>query len=240
MQLSMMRKPASRFPTRRAAFPTRRIVTPKAAFDADAFLRFAGVGKTVTTYSPTDVIFAQGDPTDSVMYIQEGAVKLSVLSHRGKEAIIALLEAGDFFGESALAGRPVRTEGAMAMTATTVLVLPKQQMMRVLHDQHALLDRFIAHMLARNIRIEEDLVDQLLNSGEKRLARMLLLLAHYGKPGTPRRVVPPISQQTLAEMIGTTRSRVNFFMNKFKKLGFVEYNGSLKINPSLVTVVVHP
>jgi CRP/FNR family transcriptional regulator, cyclic AMP receptor protein len=212
---------------------------PKASFDADVFLRSAGVGKATLTYQPTDVIFSQGDASDSVLYIQEGAVKLSVQSHGGKEAVVAMLGPGDFFGERALAGHPVRLEAATAMTATTVLSIPKRQMIRLLHDQHALSDRFITYMLARNIRIEEDLVDQLFNSSEKRLARALLLLARYGKPDQTHRVLPRISQETLAEMVGTTRSRVNFFMNKFKKLGFIEYNGGLKVHHSLLTVIVH-
>jgi len=211
----------------------------KPAFDAAAFLRSAGAGKTVAIYQPTDIIFSQGDESDSVMYIQKGAVKLSVLSRRGKEAVVAMLGPGDFFGERALTGHPVRLEAAIAMAATTVLIIPKRQMIRLLHDQHALSDRFIAHMLARNIRIEEDLVDQLFNSSEKRLARTLLLLARYGKPGQTDRVLPRISQETLAEMVGTTRSRVNIFMNKFKKLGFIDYNGGLKVNHSLLTVIVH-
>ena len=209
------------------------------AFDVNAFLRSAGAGKTIVTYQPADVIFSQGDAADSVLYVQEGAVKLSVLSRGGKEAVVAMLGPGDFFGERALTGHPVRLEAATAVAATTVLVIPKQQMVRLLHDQHALSDRFIAHMLARNIRIEEDLVDQLFNSSEKRLARTLLLLARYGKLEQTSRVLPRISQETLAEMIGTTRSRVNFFMNKFKKLGFIEYNGSLKVNQSLLTVILH-
>jgi CRP/FNR family transcriptional regulator, cyclic AMP receptor protein len=212
---------------------------PKPSFDADAFLRSAGVGKTILTYQPTDVIFSQGDASDGVLYIQEGAVKLSVQSHGGKEAVVAMLGPGDFFGERALAGHPVRLEAATAMTTTTVLSIPKRQMIRLLHDQHALSDRFITFMLARNIRIEEDLVDQLFNSSEKRLARTLLLLARYGKPDQTHRVLPRIPQETLAEMVGTTRSRVNFFMNKFKKLGFIEYNGGLKVHHSLLTVIVH-
>ena len=211
----------------------------KPAFDADAFLRSAGAGKTIAIYQPSDVIFSQGDASDSVMYIQEGAVKLSVLSHSGKEAVVGMLGPGDFFGERALAGHPVRLEAATAMTTTTVRIVPKEQMIRLLHDQHSLSDRFITYMLARNSRIEEDLVDQLFNSSEKRLARTLLLLARYGKPDQTHRVLPRISQETLAEMIGTTRSRVNFFMNKFKKLGFIEYNGEFKVNHSLLTVVVH-
>jgi CRP/FNR family cyclic AMP-dependent transcriptional regulator len=212
---------------------------PKASFDADAFLRSVGVGKTILSYQPTDVIFSQGDASDSVLYIQEGAVKLSVQSHGGKEAVVAMLGPGDFFGERALAGHPVRLEAATAMSATTVLSIPKRLMIRLLHDQHALSDRFITFMLARNIRIEEDLVDQLFNSSEKRLARTLLLLARYGKPDQKHRVLPRIPLETLAEMVGTTRSRVNFFMNKFKKLGFIEYNGGLKVHHSLLTVIVH-
>ncbi len=214
-------------------------VKQKPAFDVDAFLRSAGAGKSIVTYQPTGVIFSQGDVSDSVLYIQKGTVKLSVLSHSGKEAIVGMLGPGDFFGERALTGHPVRLEAATAMTATTVLIVPKQQMIRLLHDQHALSDRFIAFMLARNLRIEEDLVDQLFNSSEKRLARTLLLLARYGKANQTHRVLPRISQETLAEMIGTTRSRVNFFMKKFKKLGFIEYNGGLKVHHSLLTVIVH-
>ena len=210
----------------------------KTAFDAETFLRSSGAG-TTTVYQPGDVIFSQGDASDSVLYIQMGAVKLSVLSHRGKEAVVAMLGPGDFFGERALAGHPVRLEAATAISATTVLTIPKQQMISLLHEQHTLSDRFITHMLARNIRIEEDLVDQLFNSSEKRLARTLLLLARYGKPDQTDRVLPRISQETLAEMIGATRSHVNFFMNKFKKLGFIEYNGGLKVNHSLLTVIVH-
>jgi CRP/FNR family transcriptional regulator, cyclic AMP receptor protein len=211
----------------------------KPAFDAEAFLRSAGAGKRIATYRAGAVIFSQGDPTDSVMYIQAGAIKLSVVSHAGKEAVVAMLGPGDFFGERALAGHRVRLEAATAVTAAKVLIVPKQQMIRLLHVQHALSDRFITYMLARNIRIEEDLVDQLFNSSEKRLARTLLLLARYGKPDQTDRVLPRISQATLADMIGTTRSRVNFFMNKFKRLGFIEYNGGLKVNQSLLTVIVH-
>jgi CRP-like cAMP-binding protein len=214
-------------------------VTQKRPFDVEAFLRSAGVGTTVVAYRPAEIIFSQGDASDSVMYIQQGTVKLSVLSHGGKEAVVAMLGPGDFFGERALAGHPVRLEVATAATAATVLIIQKQQMIGLLHNQHALSDRFITHMLARNIRIEEDLVDQLFNSTEKRLARALLLLARYGKPDQTHRVLPRISQGTLAEMIGTTRSRVNFFMNKFKKLGFIEYNGGLKVNHALLTVILH-
>ena len=187
-----------------------------------------------------DVIFSQGDPCGSVMYIRSGAIQLSVLSHAGKEAIVGTLGSGDFLGEVALAGHQIRLVTARATMASTVLVVPKRQMIRLLHSQHAFSDRFITHMLARNTRLEADLVDQLFNSSEKRLARTLLLLvARYGKKGKPCWVLPRISQEALAEMVGTSRSRVNLFMNKFKKLGFVEYDGSLKVNPSLVNVVVN-
>ena len=185
------------------------------------------------------VVFSQGDPSDTVMYIQKGAVRLSVLSHAGKEAIVGVLGPGDFLGEGALAGQPVRMGTATAVSATSVLVLPKKQMIQLLHDEPTFSDRFIEYMLSRNIRIEEDLVDQLFNSSEKRLARTLLLLARYGKEDKPQGVLPKLSQEMLAEMIGTTRSRVNFFMNKFRKLGFIEYNGGLKINTSLLSVVLH-
>ena len=218
--------------------PGRRIVKPNPAFDVEGFLRSAGAGTTVVTYQPKDIIFSQGDASDSVMYLQKGAVKLSVVSRNGQEAVVAMFETGAFFGESAVVGDPVRHEAATAMTATTVLIVPKQQMIRLLSEQHDFSDRFIAHMLARNIRIEEDMVDQLLNSSDKRLARALLLLAHCGKPGESHRVPASISQQTLADMVGTTRSRVNFFMNKFKKLGYLEYRGGWKVNDSLVSVIL--
>ena len=209
------------------------------AFDAKQFLESTGAGKRIATYTRKEVVFSQGDPSDSVMYVQTGGVQLSVLSHSGREAIVATLGPGDFLGEGALAGHPVRLETARATTATTLLVVPKRQMIRLLRSQRAFSDRFIVHMLARNARLEADLVDQLFNSSEKRLARTLLLLARFGKGDKPQRVLPKISQETLAEMVGTTRSRVNFFMNKFKTLGFIEYDGGLKVNPSLLTVVVH-
>jgi CRP/FNR family cyclic AMP-dependent transcriptional regulator len=211
----------------------------KASFDAKAFLESSGLGKRVVAYGRKEIVFSQGDPSSSVMYVQSGGIRLSVLSHSGKEAIIATLGPGDFLGEGALAGHPVRLETARATSATTVLVVPKRQMIRLLHRHRTFSDRFIAHMLLRNARLEADLVDHLFNSSEKRLARTLLLLARYGKGDRPQRVLPKISQETLAEMVGTTRSRVNFFMNKFKSLGFIEYNGGLTINPSLLTVVVH-
>ena len=216
-----------------------RAVERTRPFDAVRFLRSAGLGKTTTIYRRAEVVFAQGDASDSVLYIQQGAVKLSVRSCNGKEAVVAMLGPGDFFGESSLAGHPVRQEAAVAMTPTTVLKIPKERMIRLLHAQPTFSDRFITHMLVRNIRIEEDLVDQLFNSSEKRLARALILLAHFDRPAESHHVPPRISQQTLAEIIGTTRSRVNFFMNKFKKLGFIEYGSAIKINHSLLAVVLH-
>jgi len=212
----------------------------KHPFDAHAFLESAGLGKRVVAYERSDVIFSQGDPCNSVMYLRSGAIRLSVLSHAGKEAIVATLGPGDFLGEGALAGHPIRLETASATMATTVLVVPKKQMIRLLHSHHALSDRFIAHMLVRNARLEADLVDQLFNSSEKRLARTLLLLARYGKNEKTQRVLPAVSQETLAEMIGTTRSRVNFFLNKFRKLGFIGYDAAgLTGNPYPLTLVVH-
>jgi CRP/FNR family cyclic AMP-dependent transcriptional regulator len=218
----------------------RRGTKPAApAFDARAFLDFPGITKTIVNYRPLAVVFAQGDPCDSVMYIQDGAVRLSVLSHAGKEAIVAMLGPHDFLGEGALAGQTVRMGTATAIAATSVLVVPKKQMIQLLHDEPTFSGRFIEYMLSRNIRIEEDLVDHLFNSSEKRLARTLLLLARYGKEDRPQGVLPKLSQEMLAEMIGTTRSRVNFFMNKFRTLGFIEYNGVLKVNTSLLSVVLH-
>src|SRR6266852_1713356 len=185
---------------------------------SQAFLDSAGIARTIVAYRRAEAIFTQGDPCESVLYIQKGGVKLSVFSKTGREAVVAMLGPGDFFGEGCLAGQPVRMGSATATTDSTILLVDKDQMVRLLHQQHALSDRFIAHMLARNIRIEEDLIDQLFNSSEKRLARMLLLLARYGKHDKPVRAVPLISQETLAEMVGTTRSRVNFFMKKFQRL----------------------
>jgi len=212
-------------------------------FNAQAFLDSAGVAKKIVEYRRDERIFSQGERGDTVMYIQTGGVKLSVLSKTGKEAVIAMLAPGDFFGEGCLAGQPLRIGSATAIPPTRVLEITKAQMIRVLHEQHALSDVFIAHMVSRNVRIEQDLIDQLFNSSEKRLARALLLLARYGKQDKPRHVVSKISQETLSEMVGTTRSRVNFFMNKFKRLGFIEYNGNLdagiQINNSLLSVVLH-
>ena len=213
----------------------------EAISNAQAFLDSTGVARTVVEYGRNESIFTQGDACSSVMYIQSGGVKLSVLSKTGREAVVAMLGPGDFFGEGCLAGQPIRMGSATAITPSTILLVGKQTMVRLLHKQHAMSDRFISHMLSRNIRIEEDLVDQLFNSSEKRLARTLLLLARYGKQDTPSRSVPKVSQETLARMIGTTRSRVNFFLNKFKRLGFIEYEGDLplKINNSLLSVVLH-
>jgi CRP-like cAMP-binding protein len=211
----------------------------KGPFNAQAFLDSAGIARKIVEYRRAEVIFTQGDPCEHVLYIQSGGVKLSVLSSAGREAVVAMLGPGEFFGEGCLAGQPVRMGSATATTGSTILLVDKAQMVRLLHKQHALSDRFIAHMLARNIRIEEDLVDQLFNSSEKLLARTLLLLARYGKHDTPVRAVPTISQETLAEMVGTTRSRVNFFMKKFQRLGFIDYTDGLKVNHSLLTVVLH-
>src|SRR3954469_8688335 len=211
----------------------------KRPFDAQAFLESAGIGKRILTFAKGAVIFSQGDPSDSVMYVRTGTMRLSVLSHEGKEAIIAVLGPGDFLGEGALAGHPVRLETATATSVSAVHVIPKREMAALLRNEHAFSDRFITHMLARNTRLEADLVDQLFNSSEKRLARTLLLLARYGKGDSPLEAVPPISQETLAEMVGTTRSRVNFFMKKFQRLGFIDYRNGLKVNNSLLTVVLH-
>src|ERR1019366_8643999 len=209
------------------------------AFNAQAFLDSAGLARRVVEYRRSEKIYSQGEAAMNVMYIQKGGIKLSVVNEVGKEAVVAMLGPGDFFGEGGLAGQPVRMGTATAITPTTLLVIEKQEMIRVLHAEHAFSDRFVAYMLARNIRFEEDLIDQLFNSSEKRLARTLLLLARYGKQDQPQKMLPKVSQEVLAEMIGTTRSRVNVFMNKFKKLGFIKYNGGLHINTSLLSVVLH-
>ena len=211
----------------------------KRLFDAQAFLDSAGLSRRIAEYPSGATIFAQGDACDHVFYIQKGNVKLSVVSKSGREAVVAMLGEGDFFGEGCLAGQPIRMGTATATTDSAILLVDKRKMVRLLHKQHAMSDRFIAHMLARNIKIEEDLIDQLFNSSEKRLARTLLLLARYGKHDQPVRAVPLISQETLAEMVGTTRSRVNFFMKKFQRLGFIDYKNGLKVNNSLLTVVLH-
>ena len=229
-------------PCENAPVPPKRTrdspALPLAAFDLDAFLDSAGVARTIRKYDQSAVIFSQGDPATDVFYIQNGSVKLSVLSPTGKEAVVAILGKGDFFGEGCLAGQQRRMATGSAMSASTLLVVEKRQMLEMLHTHTALAERFLAHMLARNIRVEEDLVDHLFNSSEKRLARVLLLLARYGKADRPL-PIPKMSQETLAEIVGTTRSRVNFFMNKFRDLGFIEYNGAITVNSSLLTVVLH-
>ena len=211
----------------------------KMAFDAQGFLDSAGVARKIVEFPKKTAVFAQGDPAKAVMYIQQGRVKLTVVNGTGKEAVVAVLGPGDFFGEGCLAAQPIRIGAATAIAPTTVLVIDKNEMIRVLHSEHEFSDRFISYMLSRNIRIEADLIDQLFNSTEKRLARALLLLARYGKDDQPQTVLPKISQETLADTIGTTRSRVNLFMNKFKKMGFIKYNGGLQINSSLLSVVLH-
>jgi CRP/FNR family cyclic AMP-dependent transcriptional regulator len=211
----------------------------KTVFNAQAFLDSAGLARRVVEYRRSETIYSQGEPTENVLYIQKGGIKLSVVNEVGKEAVVAMLGPGDFFGEGGMAGQLVRMGTATAITPTTLLVIEKEEMIRVLHAEHEFSDRFVAYMLTRNIRVEQDLIDQLFNSSEKRLARTLLLLAQYGKQDQPQKVVAKISQETLAEMIGTTRSRVNFFMNKFKKMGFIGYNGGLHINASLLSVVLH-
>ena len=209
------------------------------AFNVQAFLDSASAAKSIVEFKFKDTIFSQGDIGKDVMYIQKGSVKLSVVSKAGKEAVVAMLKSGDFVGEGVLAGQPVRIATATAAGPVTLLVIGLKEMIRVLHAEHEFSDRFISYMVGRNIRIEEDLIDQLFNSSEKRLARALLLLARYGKQEKPQWTVPKVSQETLAEMVGTTRSRVNFFMNKFKKLGFIKYNGGLHVNDSLLSVVLH-
>jgi CRP/FNR family cyclic AMP-dependent transcriptional regulator len=211
----------------------------KGDFDPNAFLATIGAGRKLALLSKKHTIFTQGDPADSVFYIQTGKVKLTVVSKTGKEATIGILGEGDFFGEGSLAGQTLRMGSATTMTDCAVLRIDKKAMMAVLHREHEISDMFVAYLLARNIRYEEDLVDQLFNSSEKRLARILLLLARFGKEGQPETVIPKISQEALAEMIGTTRSRVSFFMNRFRKLGFIHYNGGLQVHSSLLNVVLH-
>jgi CRP-like cAMP-binding protein len=208
-------------------------------FDTKTFLSTIDGGRKIAAFSKKQSIFVQGDPSDAVFYIQKGKVRLTVVSKSGKEATIGILNEGDFFGEGCLTGQLLRLCSATAMTDCSVMRIEKKSMMEVLHREHSLSDMFVAYLLARNIRYEEDLVDQLFNSSEKRLARILLLLAHFGKDGKPESVIPKISQETLAEMVGTTRSRVSFFMNRFRKLGFIRYNGGLEVHSSLLSVVLH-
>ena len=208
-------------------------------FNPQTFLKQIDGGKTILSVRKKQILFSQGDPADSVFYIQEGQVKLTVVSAQGKEAVVAVLEDGEFLGESCLAGQPVRLETASSLANSTVVRIDKATMIRVLHDEPTFAQLFMTHLLGRNVRIQADLVDQLFNSAEKRLARVLLLLAHFGKEGKPEPLIANVSQETLADMIGTTRSRVSFFMNKFRKLGFLQYNGGLRIHSSLLNVVLH-
>jgi CRP/FNR family cyclic AMP-dependent transcriptional regulator len=208
-------------------------------FNPQVYLDSVGVSRKMGEFRKNQTIFTQGDAANAVMYIQKGSVKFTVVNESGKEAVVAIFGSGDFFGEGAIAGESVRLGTATAVVPTTVLTIGKKEMIRVLHSEHLLSDRFIAYMLARNSRVEADLVDQLFNSTEKRLARTLLLLARYGNEDQPEKILQKISQETLAEMIGTTRSRVNFFMNKFRKLGFIEYNGKITVNKSLLKIVLH-
>jgi len=211
----------------------------KARIDPKALLATVGAGKTARDYQKNQAIFAQGERAEVVFFVERGKVKLTVLSRQGKQAVIAILGPGNFFGEGCLAGQPLRMSTATAMTDTAIVALPKQATIRALHEDAAFSETFTTYLLSRNIRFEEDLVDQLFNSSEKRLARILLLLANFGKEGRPEPVVPKVSQEMLAEMVGTTRSRVSFFMNKFRKLGFIEYNGGLEVHSSLLHVVLH-
>ncbi len=228
-------------PSRRKS-PARQRRAPKRTrlFDPQAFLSSAGLGRTVHRYRARQVIFSQGDPADAVFYIKQGKAKLTVLSAQGKEATIALLGPGDFLGEGCLAtDHPVRLLTATAITECSIIRIAKREMVRTLHAEHELSDLFVAYVIELHNRTQADLVDQLFNSSEKRLARALLILARFGKKGKPEEVIPQISQETLAEMVGTTRSRVNFFMNKFRKLGFIDYNGGLQVHSSLLGVVLH-
>src|SRR5258706_13652071 len=208
-------------------------------FDPQMFLDTSGVARKLAEFRRGESIYSQGEAADSVMYVQKGGVKFSVVNGSGKEAVVAMFGPNDFFGEGCMAGQSVRMGTATAITPTTLLVIDKNELLRVLHAEHELSDYFITYMLAHNIRVEEDLIDQLYNSSEKRLARTVLLRARYGKQEQPERILAKVSQETLAKMVGTTRSRVNFFMNKFRKLGFIEYNGKSKVNKSLLTVVLH-
>jgi len=220
-------------------------MTPVAAvkkhskFNLKIFLSTINGGRTILAAPKKQTIFAQGDSSDSVFYIQRGRIKLTVLAKNGKEATIGILNEGDFFGEGCLAAQPLRMCTATAMTDSTLMRIDKKSMIEVIHREPSFSDMFVAYLLTRNIRYEEDLVDQLFNSSEKRLARILLLLAHFGKDEKPEVAIPKISQETLAEMVGTTRGRVNFFMNRFRKLGFIRYNGGLEVHPSLLTIVLH-
>jgi CRP-like cAMP-binding protein len=217
----------------------KSLTTKESTFDPQVFLDTAGVARKISEFHRGESIYSQGENADSVMYVQKGGVKYSVVNGSGKEAVVAMFGPKDFFGEGCMAGQTVRMGTTTAVTPSTILVIAKNELLRVLHTEHELSDQFINYMVAHNIRVEEDLIDQLFNSSEKRLARTLLLLARYGSQEHPDRILQKVSQETLAKMIGTTRSRVNFFMNKFRKLGFIEYNGKIKVNKSLLTVVLH-
>ena len=234
-----MSPPLARRVSGRIPRPSKKVNSMRPAFDVKVFLDSTGIGRIVRKFREKDTVFVQGDPATSVMYIQEGGVRLTVVNGTGKEAVVALLGPGDFLGEGCLAGQSICVATATTVAPTTILVIEKDEMIRVLHGEHQFSDRFITHMLARNLRVEEDLIDQLFNSSEKRLARTLLLLARYGNQDQPQKVLAKVSQETLAEMIGTTRSRVNFFMNKFRKLGYIQYDGEIRVNPSLLSVVLH-
>ncbi|HXA15619.1 MAG TPA: Crp/Fnr family transcriptional regulator [Thermoanaerobaculia bacterium] len=224
----------------RTARTNGTLIPPSLPFDVEVFLEGTGVGRTLVDLKRNQVLFSQGDAADAVFYIQKGNIKLTIVSQRGKEATVALLNAGNFVGESCVAAAEhIRMVTATGLTRCTLMRIERQEMVRVLHEEHAFADLFVSFLLARNVRIQEDLVDQLFNSSEKRLARILLLLAQFGKEGKPETVVPKISQEVLAEMIGTTRSRVNFFMNRFRKLGFIKYNGGLEVHSSLLNVILH-
>jgi CRP/FNR family transcriptional regulator, cyclic AMP receptor protein len=214
-------------------------MTSKQSFDPKTFLAHVGDGRSISKYGKDRTVFAQGEPADAVFFVQKGKVKVTVVSEQGKEAVVAILGTNDFFGEGCLAGQAQRISTVAAMTDSTIVRLDKAAIVRVLHEEPAFSEMFISHLLGRAIRVEADLVDQLFNSSEKRLARLLLLLANFGKEGKPEPVIAKISQETLAEMIGTTRSRVSFFMNKFRKLGFINYNGGIEVHSSLLNVVLH-
>ena len=215
--------------------PTRQT----SPFDPETFLSHIASDRSVSRFRRNQLIYSQGDPADAVLYIQSGTVKLSAVSEHGKEAVLAMLNAHEFFGEGCIVGQPVRLSAATAVTACSVMKIKKQAIIRVLHEEHTFSDLFVSHLVLRNLRLEEDLVDQLFNSSEKRLARVLLLLAHFGKEGPPEPVIPRISQETLAAMVGTTRSRINFFMNRFKKLGYIDYDDGLRVRSSLLTILLH-
>jgi CRP/FNR family transcriptional regulator, cyclic AMP receptor protein len=219
--------------------PAKRASSTHSAFNVKLFLDSAGLRRTLKQFRLKEVVFSQGDPATDVIYIQKGGVKLTVVNEIGREAVVALLGPGDFFGEGCLTGLPCRMATATAIAPTAVLIIEKKEMVRVLHAEHTFSDRFLSFMLSRNIRVEEDLVDQLFNSCEKRLARTLLLLARYGKEGPTQKILHKVSQEMLAGMIGTTRSRVNFFMNKFRRMGFIQYNGQIHVNDSLLNVILH-